>query len=136
MGTGRQRPVGVRTLAGRGTGAFAIALGVNLVLGWVGLSQDLVGSTEFFQYPAITLWTLLGMAGATVVYGVLTRRSASPDRTFLGVAVVALVLSFAPDIGLALTADSVTASEAVGLMALHVPPAIVAVLALPETFRD
>jgi hypothetical protein len=44
-----------------------------------------------------------------------------------------LVLSFVPDVGLALTADSVTTSEAIGLMALHVPPAVVAVLALPDT---
>lgn len=73
------------------------------------------------------------MAGATVVYGLLTRRSATPDRTFVRVAAVVLVLSFAPDVGLALTAGSVTTSEAVGLMTLHVPPAIVAVLAVPET---
>ncbi len=69
------------------------------------------------------------------MYGLLTRRSATPDRTFVRVAAVVLVLSFAPNIGLALFDDAVTTSEAVGLMALHVPPAIVAVLALPDTFR-
>jgi hypothetical protein len=133
MSTGHRRPSGVRTLATQGAGALAIALAVNLVLGWTALSQDLVASTEFFRYPAIVVWTLLGMGGATAVYGVLTRRAATPDPTFVRVAAVVLVLSFVPDIGLALTADSVTASEAVGLMVLHVPPAIVAVLALPET---
>ena len=135
MSTTSGRPIDIRTLAGRGAGAFAIALAVNLALGWVGLSQELVESEEFFQYPAIVVWTLLGMGGATVVYGVLTRRSATPDRTFLRVAGVVLVLSFVPDIGLALTAESVTDSEALGLMILHVPPAIVAVLSLPDTFR-
>jgi hypothetical protein len=135
MSTGHQQPIDARTLAGRGAGALAIALAVNLALGWVALSQDLVESTEFFQYPAIVVWTLLGMAGATVVYGVVTRRSARPDRTFLRVAAVVLVLSFLPDIGLAVTAEAVTTSEAIGLMVLHVPPAVVAVLALPETFR-
>jgi hypothetical protein len=133
MSTGHRRPSDARTLATQGAGALAIALAVNLALGWVGLSQDLVESTEYFQYPSIVVWTLLGMGGATVVYGVLTRRSATPDRTFVRVAAVVLVLSFVPDVGLALTADSVTTSEAIGLMALHVPPAIVAVLALPET---
>ncbi len=133
MSTGHQRPGDTRTLATRGAGTLAIALAVNLALGWIALSQDLVASTEFFQYPAIVVWTLLGIGGATVVYRVLTRRSAAPDRTFVRVAAVVLVLSFVPDIGLALTADSVTTSEAVGLMALHVPPAIAAVLALPET---
>jgi len=115
-----------------GLGASVIALAVNFALGWVALSQDLVGSTEFFQYPAIAVWTLLGMGGATIVYGVLTRRSVAPDRTFVRVAVVVLLLSFLPDIGLAFAAESVTTSEAIGLMILHVPPAIVAVMALPE----
>jgi hypothetical protein len=135
MSTVSRRPIDVRTLAGRGAGALAIALAVNLALGWVGLSQDLVDSTEFFQYPAIVVWTLLGVGGATAVYGVLNRRSATPDRTFVRVAAVVLVLSFVPDIGLAFFADSVTTSEGLGLMILHVPPAVVAVLALPETQR-
>lgn len=112
---------------------MVIALVVNFALAFVTLGQNLVASTEFFQYPAIAVWTLLGMGGATVVFGVLTRRSTTPDWTFVRVAAVVLVLSFLPDIGLALTADSVTTSEAVGLMALHVSTAIVAVLALPET---
>lgn len=122
-----------RTLTTRGAGALTIALAVNLMLGWVVLSQGLVASTEFFRYPAIVVWTLLGMGGATLVYGALTRRATTPDRTFVRVAAIVLVLSFVPDIGLALTADSVTTSEAIGLMILHVPPALVSVLALPET---
>jgi len=133
MSTSRSRPATARTLATRGAGMLAIALAVNLALGWIALSQEVVASTEFFRYPAIVVWTLLGTVGATVVYGVLTRRSATPDRTFVRVAAVVLVLSFVPDVGLALTADSVTTSEAIGLMVLHVPPAVVAVLALPDT---
>lgn len=112
---------------------MAIALTVNLALGWIARSQNLVGSTEFFRYPAIVVWTVLGMGGAAVVHGVLTRRSATADRTFVRIAAVVLVLSFIPDIGLALGATGVTPSEAIGLMSLHVPPAIVAVVALPET---
>jgi hypothetical protein len=132
MSTSGSEPT-TRTVATRGGGALAIALAVNLALGWIVLTQDLVASTEFFRYPAIVVWTSLGMAGATVVYGRLTRRSATPDQTFVRVAGVVLLLSFVPDIGLAVVADSVTTSEALGLMVLHVPPAIVAVLALPET---
>lgn len=55
MSTGHQRSVDVRTLATQGTGALAIALVVNLTLGWVALSQGLVASTEFFRYPAIVV---------------------------------------------------------------------------------
>ena len=133
MSTGHSRSGDTRTLVTQGAGAVAIALTVNLALGWIALSRNLVESTEFFHYPAIVVWTLLGMGGATVVYGVLTRRSVTPDRTFVRIATIALVLSFVPDIGLALFASSVTTSEAIGLMILHVPPAVVAVLALPET---
>lgn len=133
MATSQTRPAGTRVLVGRGAGMLAIALAVNFLLGWIALSQNLVATTEFFRYPAIAVWTLLGTGGATAAYGALSRRSVAPDRTFRRVAAVVLVLSFAPDIGLALTASSVSTSEAIGLMALHVPPAIVAVLAPPET---
>lgn len=80
----------------------------------------------------IAVWTLLGIGGATVVYTLLVRRSATPDQTFVRIAATVLVLSFAPDIGLALTAESVTTTEAIGLMTLHVPPALVAVMMLPD----
>ncbi|MBP1923536.1 cytochrome bd-type quinol oxidase subunit 2 [Halorubrum alkaliphilum] len=128
-----QNPTAARALATRGIGTFVIAVIVNLILGWITLSQNLVASTEFFQYPPIIVWTLLGTVGATLVYGALTRRSATPDQTFVRIAVAVLLLSFLPNIGLLFAVDDVTTSEAIGLMALHVPPAIVAVLALPNT---
>lgn len=109
-----------------------IALAVNLALGWIALSQGLVASTEFFRYPGIVVWTVLGIVGATAVYGVLTRRSPTPDETFVRVAVGALLLSFVPNVGLAFAVEAITTSEVIGLMALHVPPAVVAVLALPD----
>jgi hypothetical protein len=94
------------------------------------------GVNGIFQYPPIVVWTLLGTVGATGVYGVygvLTRRSATPDRTFVLLVIGILVLSFVPNIGLLFAVEGVTTSEVIGLMALHVPPAIVAVLALPDT---
>lgn len=128
-----QSPPAVRTLAARGVATFAIAVAVNLVLGWAALTGGLVASSEFFRYPPIVVWTLLGTVGATAAYGVLTRRSATPNRTFARVAVASLVLSFVPDVGLLFAVEAVTASEAVGLIILHIPPAAVAVSALPET---
>ena len=130
--TYRQQPIEVGALAKRGVGALAIALVVNLALGWIALTADLVGSTEFFRYPAIALWTTLGIAGATGVYGAVTRVSNSPDPTFVRLAGAVLVLSMLPNIGLIVAGNTVSTSEGVGLMALHVPPAIVAVLALPD----
>ena len=132
MSTPARPPITVRTLATRGAGALVIALVVNLVLGWIALSRGLIASTEFFRYPGIVVWTVLGIVGATLVYGVLTRRSTTPDETFVRVAVAALFLSFVPNVGLAFAVESVTTSEVIGLMVLHVPPAVVAVLALPD----
>ena len=123
----------IRTLAARGVGTVAIASVVNLALAWTALTQNLVASTEFFQYSRIVAWTILGTVGATVVYGVLTRRSVTPDVTFVRIAAVVLVLSFLPNIGLLIAVEGVTTSEVIGLMALHVPPALVAMLALPNT---
>ncbi|WP_138007733.1 DUF6069 family protein [Halalkalirubrum salinum] len=132
MSISNHTPVPIGTLVTRGLGALVIALLINFVLGWIALSQDLIGSTAFFRYPAIAVWTSLGIGGATVVYGLLSQRVATPDRTFVRVAAAVLVLSFIPDIALLFASESVTTSEAIGLMALHVPPAIVAVLTLPE----
>lgn len=133
MSTRTQTSTNTRTLPTRGAGAVAIALAVNLTLSWVTLRLGLVASTEFFRYPAVVVWTLIGMGGATLVYGALRRRRTAPDQTFVRIAAVVLVLSFIPDIGLVLATDAVTTSEGIGLMMLHVPPAVVSVLALPET---
>ncbi|WP_297886401.1 DUF6069 family protein [uncultured Halorubrum sp.] len=125
--------IAARTLAVRGGGTFLIGAAVNLALVWIALTLDLVASTEFVQYRPVVVFTLLGTVGATVVYGALTRLSATPDRTFVRVAVAALVLSFLPDVGLLLAVEGVTTSEAIALMALHVPPAVTAMIALPDT---
>ncbi|WP_394349021.1 DUF6069 family protein [Natrialba swarupiae] len=94
------------------------------------LSADIPGSTEFFQYGPIALWTTLGVVGATAVYYFLTKRSDTPNRSFTLIAVAVLVLSFLPDLGLALFVDDVTNSEAVSLMVLHLPPAFICVAIL------
>ncbi len=131
MSTDTLQPIDFGALTKRGVTAYVPALAVNLVLAWTLLRFELVGSTEFLQYPPIVLWTTVGVVGATIVYGVLTRRSEAPEETFVRIAVAVLLLSFLPDIGLALFVDSVTASEAIGLMTLHVPPAVACIVLIP-----
>lgn len=123
-------------LTKRGGIALVVALSVNLALGWLFLSADVPGSTEFFQYGPIALWTTLGVLGATAVYYLLTKRSDTPNRSFTLIAVAVLVLSFLPDVGLALFVDEVTTSEAVSLMVLHVPPAFISVAVLTGWLFD
>lgn len=71
---------------------------------WVVTVTDAVEPFQPLTYPPVVLFSVLGALGAAVVYGVLVRRVADPDRTFLRVAAVALVVSFVPDVGL-LAAD-------------------------------
>lgn len=60
MSTSHRRSGSTRTLATQGVAALAIALAVNFAIRWIALSQDLVGSTRLFLYPAIALWTWSG----------------------------------------------------------------------------
>ena len=117
-------------LARRGVVALVLGVLVNLALAFVLLELDVPRSTEFFQYGPIVFWTTLGVFGATVVYYFVTQRSRTPNRTFARIALGVLVLSFLPDVALAVFVDAVTTSEAVALMSLHVPPAAICIVTL------
>lgn len=56
--------------------------------------------TDFVPFPLgwgpVIASSVIGVLGATVVYGVITRVSQRPNRTFTLLAAVVLLLSFAP----------------------------------------
>jgi hypothetical protein len=64
-------------------------------------------------YGTIVPFTVIGVAGATVVYVLITRYSQNPMRLFVRVAGAALVLSFVPDILLLVFAPGATHSLSV-----------------------
>ena len=68
--------------------------------------------------------------GATVTYWLLVRRASNPDRTFVRVASVVLVVSFVPDVGLLSGDPAATVPGVVVLMAMHVVVAAVSVTVL------
>jgi hypothetical protein len=111
----------------RGGLAVVLAVIANLL---VVLGIESLGVAPGFRaltLPPVAVLSALGAGGATVVYWLVRRRATAPDRTFLRIAIAALLLSFVPDLAL-LAVDPATTPVAVAvLMAMHVVVALVAV---------
>jgi hypothetical protein len=98
-------PVGVNRLAQYGLVAVIVTSAANSVIRVAALAVFDI-PVEFLPLRGFTiagltmgwgpvvLFTTLGAVGATIVYGVITRYSHRPTRTFTIVAAVVLVLSF------------------------------------------
>lgn len=113
-------------------GALAVVL-VAVANAAVTLAATAAGVAPGFRplslSPVLFLSTL-GVVGATVTYWLLDRRAENPDRTFVRVASVVLVLSFLPDVGLLVGDPAATIPGVVVLMAMHVIAAAVSVAVL------
>ena len=72
----------------------------------------------------IILWSFIGAFGAIGVYALIRRFSATPNRTFVIVAVIVLVLSFIPDLAIRGVTTGpfggATAGAIATLMVMHV----------------
>lgn len=101
----------------------AVLANVVLVLG----ANALGVAPEFraLTIPPVAFLSALGATGATVVYRLGHRYASDPDRTFVRVAAVVLVLSFVPDVALLATDPAATPLGVVVLMAMHVVVAAV-----------
>jgi len=118
------------TLIKRGIIALVLSLLINYVLLTAILQLELVAPYEHLAYPPVTIWTVGGVVGATLVYALLVRRSPIPRQTFVRIAIVVLLLSFIPDGALLLFDEEATLGAAVALAGLHIPPAAVCVAIL------
>ncbi|MDZ7689039.1 MAG: DUF6069 family protein [Halobacteriales archaeon] len=119
-----------RELAKRGAIAVVLSVVVNLVVLQAVLVGDLVQQFEPLNVGPVALFSALGAVGATVAYAVVDRFSETPDRTFVVVAVVVLVLSFVPDIFLLQAEPAATVPAVVVLMVMHVVVAVASVASL------
>ena len=75
------------------------SLVVNLVL-LLALSPLVIDPAmplNALSFGPVTMFTVLGVVGATIVYALLRRFTAVPDRIFLWIAIGVLILSFIPD---------------------------------------
>ena len=84
------------------------------------------------QTASVAPLTVIGVAGAVIVFAVLARLRPDPVRAFTVVATIALVISWVPDLLLYPSERSygTTLAEILGLMSLHVVAAVIAVFLL------
>ena len=132
-GTASERetePLGTGSLVRRGALAAVVASVANAALVLVVTSVGVAPGFRPLAVPPVVLFTVLGVVGATAVYWLVRRRAANPDRTFVRVASVVLVLSFLPDVGLLSADPAATVPGVVVLMAMHVVAAAVSVAVL------
>ena len=127
------RPLG-RSFIGRlswvGVLSVVAATALNVLIGYVAATFLEISRmlSPLNGYGTIAAYTAIGVAGAIVVYVLLTRYSRNPMRLFLRVAVAALALSFVPDILLLVFAAPGATLISVGvLMLMHVAAFLVSV---------
>jgi len=130
------RSLSLSDLVRAGAGALAVSLVINWVIVFVANAGGIAPALEALNYGPVTFFTTLGVIGATVTYGVLARLSSSPDRLFLIVAAIVLVLSLVPDFTVIPNqpGGSLFAGAILGLM--HVTTAVICVGVLTDRSAD
>ena len=125
------KPSGILS-AGLFAGALAVIANVVILY----FTRPLAPAMLPLNLAPVVIWTLIGTFGATLAYRFIAARAAAPDRTFVIVALIALIISFAPDIALLRNPSpmfgEVTASGVYSLMAMHV---IAAAIIVPTLIR-
>lgn len=113
--------------------AAVVAVAVNVLVRVVATTTlDVPTGFGPLAWGPVVNTTVVGVLGATVVYGLLTRVSNRPNRDFARVALVVLVLSFVPLLAPPAFLVDAPASVPVTLAVMHVTTAAVAVGLLPR----
>ena len=131
-GVGRRRDLSWGRLLAVGAGAVAASTIANVLIAQAlaSLFQVPAAFTSLQTGPVASL-TVLGVAGAVVVFAALTRLRPDPVRAFTVVAAVVLPISWIPDLALYATgAPGATVAGVLSLMSLHVVAAGLAVFLL------
>ena len=115
--------------------ALVVAISATLAVWWLAVTA-LAIPAEFppLAGPAPTIFfTVIGTLGAAGVLGIVRRRATHPAATFRRIALMALVLSFLPDLWLLSGSSSfpgVTSTGVGVLMVLHIVAALTIVWGL------
>jgi len=125
-----------RTVAIRGLVAAILAAAVNAGIVAVARAVDVAPGFEPLSYPPTVFLTVLTAIAATFVFAAVRRLSTNPRRTFVRVAVVALVLSLLPDVLLLQVDSAATLAGVIVLMVMHVVAAAVDVRVLTRGVGD
>lgn len=125
-------PLSTTSLTKRGTLATGLAVAANLVVYY--LAKALLAIPPVFEPMdpgRVAVLTLLGSLGAIGAYLVVQRVADDPPRAFVDVAIVALVVSFLPDILLLVTDEpGATVGAVATLMVMHTVAAVILVAGL------
>jgi len=126
---------GLREVALAGGLALVLSLVANAAVTTVARMAEIGEGLQAMQYPRVLVLTTVGVVSATVVYAALSRVTAKPDRNFVVVATVVLVVSIVPDFTFipAEPGGSVTAGAV--LAAMHVLAAVITVWLLVDWGR-
>jgi Family of unknown function (DUF6069) len=129
-GAGQSDRLSLRRLVVVGAALAAVVTAVDLILAMV-LRSALEVPPGFspLTAPSVASMTILGMIGATAVFGWIARVRPDPRATFVRIALVALVLSSVPDLVIWVTGvfSATTGTGIFSLMTLHVVAAACAV---------
>lgn len=127
MSTVAETPRSGRSLVQRGLLAVVLSVVANAVVLTIARTLRIAPGFEPFEWASVVSLTAVGAVGAVVVYWLLSRWSATPDRTFTVVAGVVLLVSFVPDLFLLSGDENATIPGVVVLMVMHVVVAAVCV---------
>lgn len=119
-------------LAKRGGLAIGLAAVVNLIVYYLAEAALSIPPTFQPMHPArVVVLTVLGGLGAVGAYLLVQKKAEDPPRTFVNVAMAALVVSFIPDILLLVTDQpGTTIAGVVTLMTMHIVAAVILVAGL------
>ncbi|QLG61638.1 DUF6069 family protein [Halorarum salinum] len=120
----------MRSLPVRGALAVVLSLAVNGLVVWAVTATGAVRPFEPLNYQPVFLLTAAGAAGATLAYALVRRVSDRPRRTFAVVVVVALLLSFVPDVAWLPGDPGATTAGIAVLMLMHVTTAAICFVVL------
>lgn len=116
-----------------GVGAVVASTIANVLVAQALVNLLQVPATfRYLQTASVAPLTVIGVAGAVIVFAVLARLRPDPVRAFTAVATIALVISWVPDLLVYASERSygTTLPEIMGLMSLHVVAASIAVFLL------
>src|SRR5262245_33092727 len=84
---------------------------------------------------SVIVLTIIGVTGAVIVFAIVSRFARHPIKLFRIIALVVLLLSFLPDIGL-LTIPGMSTPAVIVLMLMHVVAAAISVGLLTNLSRE
>ncbi len=114
----------------RGGLALVVAVSVNLVLVFLATLASVAPDLLHLDYARVSVFTAVGVAGATATYLALTRVVETPRRTFARLAAGLVVLSMLPTALVIPGEPGATTLGTVMLGVLHLPPAVASVVLL------